>query len=59
MPILWFLLSVYLVFSLVSIFEAEVEPGPNSTTAEVCMAALFFGLCHPLRCVFQRVRGLI
>jgi hypothetical protein len=59
MSVLWFVISVYLVFSLVSVFEAEVVPGPSSTAAEVCLAALAFGLAHPLRAALRRVIALI
>lgn len=59
MSVIWFAVSLYLVFCVVAVFEAEVEPLPGSTPFDVCVAALLFGLAQPIRSVLRRVRALI
>lgn len=57
MELFWLVASVYLGFSAVSLWEADVRaaPGCSPTHAEFCWAALCFGLTRPALCVVERL----
>ncbi|WP_207479209.1 hypothetical protein [Arenibaculum pallidiluteum] len=59
MSVLWFAVSLYLVFAAVAVYEAEVDPMPGAGVAEICLAALLFALAEPLRSLLRRVRTII
>jgi len=59
MAVLWFAVSLYLVFSAIAVYEAEVEPVPGAGAAEICLAALLFALTEPLRSLLRHVRAII
>lgn len=57
MTLFWFLLSVYLVFGLSALWQAEVRtaPGRTPTLIDVVWASLRFALARPVVTVMQRL----
>ena len=56
MSVVWFCLSVYLIFGAVALLEADVRvrPGQRPGIATVCWAALVFALTRPALQVGER-----
>lgn len=57
MDVIWLLTSVYLVFSLVALWEADVRaaPGCSPGLLEVCWASLCFALTRPVVALTERL----
>lgn len=57
MDLFWLGASVYLVFSLVALWGAEVRAAPGCTPsiAEMCWASLCFALARPFLGLIERL----